>query len=183
VFHFTYSGWLRPSRELVENSRMLEGVEVLCGRLTDVTDRLQHTWPLPADYADGRSGAVQLALYLQECTNPTDRVLVTAMMPQVVGLADRGFAGGQIDLRAGFHDSVEEQQLTLERLKPQSVPVVIGPPRDELLGVPGLHWQDYGKAPRPGRKIGHCTVVAASAVERDRLVRKVLKRLPREGSG
>jgi hypothetical protein len=75
---------------------------------------------------------VQLALYLQECTNPTDRVLVTAMMPQVVGLADRGFAGGQVDLRAGFHDSVEEQQLTLERLKPQSVPVVIGPPRDEL---------------------------------------------------
>ena len=53
------------------------------------------------------------------------------------------------------------------------------PSRDELLGVPGLHWHDYGKAPRPGRKIGHCTVVAASAVERDRLVRKVLKRLPR----
>ena len=54
------------------------------------------------------------------------------------------------------------------------------PSRDELLGVPGLHWHDYGKAPRPGRKIGHCTVVAASAVERDRLVRKVVKRLPRE---
>ena len=53
------------------------------------------------------------------------------------------------------------------------------PSRDELLGVPGLHWHDYGKAPRPGRKIGHCTVVAASAVERDRLVRKVVKRLPR----
>ena len=36
-----------------------------------------------------------------------------------------------------------------------------------------MHWHDYGKEPRPGRKIGHCTVVAASAVERDRLVRKV----------
>ena len=35
----------------------------------------------------------------------------------------------------------------------------------------------------PGRKIGHCTVVAGSAVERDRLVRKVMKRLPRLGSG
>ncbi|HEX5650880.1 MAG TPA: 5-(carboxyamino)imidazole ribonucleotide synthase [Steroidobacteraceae bacterium] len=53
------------------------------------------------------------------------------------------------------------------------------PPRDDLLGVPGLHWHDYGKAPRPGRKIGHCTVVAASAVERDRLVRKVLRKMPR----
>jgi 5-(carboxyamino)imidazole ribonucleotide synthase len=53
------------------------------------------------------------------------------------------------------------------------------PEREALLGVPGLHWHDYGKEPRAGRKIGHCTVVAASAVERDRLVRKVLKRLPR----
>lgn len=53
------------------------------------------------------------------------------------------------------------------------------PRRDDLLGIPGLHWHDYGKAPRHGRKIGHCTIVAASAVERDRLVRKVVKRLPR----
>jgi 5-(carboxyamino)imidazole ribonucleotide synthase len=53
------------------------------------------------------------------------------------------------------------------------------PPRDDLLGVPGLHWHDYGKEPRPGRKIGHCTVVASSAVERDRLVRKVLRKLPK----
>jgi 5-(carboxyamino)imidazole ribonucleotide synthase len=53
------------------------------------------------------------------------------------------------------------------------------PERDGLLGVPGLHWHDYGKSARPGRKVGHCTVVAASAVARDRLVRKVLKRMPR----
>jgi 5-(carboxyamino)imidazole ribonucleotide synthase len=53
------------------------------------------------------------------------------------------------------------------------------PPRDEVLALPGVHWHDYGKAPRPGRKIGHCTIVAASAVERDKIVRKVLRRLPR----
>jgi 5-(carboxyamino)imidazole ribonucleotide synthase len=41
-----------------------------------------------------------------------------------------------------------------------------------------VHWHDYGKQPRPGRKIGHCTVVAASAVERDRLVRKILRKVP-----
>jgi 5-(carboxyamino)imidazole ribonucleotide synthase len=52
------------------------------------------------------------------------------------------------------------------------------PARDSILALPGVHWHDYGKEPRPGRKIGHCTVVAASAVERDRLVRKVLRRLP-----
>lgn len=33
------------------------------------------------------------------------------------------------------------------------------PPTEELLALPGIHVHDYGKAPRPGRKIGHCTVV------------------------
>jgi len=53
------------------------------------------------------------------------------------------------------------------------------PPRDRLLALPGLHFHDYGKAPRPGRKIGHCTIVATSATERDRLLRRVLRLLPR----
>jgi 5-(carboxyamino)imidazole ribonucleotide synthase len=52
------------------------------------------------------------------------------------------------------------------------------PERDAILSLPGVHWHDYGKEPRPGRKVGHCTVVADSAVERDRIVRKVLRKLP-----
>jgi 5-(carboxyamino)imidazole ribonucleotide synthase len=28
--------------------------------------------------------------------------------------------------------------------------------------IPGLHWHDYGKQARPGRKIGHATLTAAS---------------------
>jgi 5-(carboxyamino)imidazole ribonucleotide synthase len=35
------------------------------------------------------------------------------------------------------------------------------PDRDRLLSVPGLHWHDYRKAVRPGRKVGHATVIAA----------------------
>lgn len=31
------------------------------------------------------------------------------------------------------------------------------------LTVPGLHWHDYGKTARPGRKVGHATVRADSA--------------------
>ena len=34
------------------------------------------------------------------------------------------------------------------------------PDRSALLSVPGLHWHDYGKAPRPGRKVGHATLTA-----------------------
>jgi len=48
-----------------------------------------------------------------------------------------------------------------------------------VLALPGVHFHDYGKAPRPGRKVGHCTIVAASAAERDRLLHRVLRLLPR----
>jgi 5-(carboxyamino)imidazole ribonucleotide synthase len=39
------------------------------------------------------------------------------------------------------------------------------PDRDEAMAVPGLHWHDYGKSARPGRKIGHATLTAASMEE------------------
>ena len=34
------------------------------------------------------------------------------------------------------------------------------PERDRLLAIPGVHWHDYRKAARPGRKIGHATLTA-----------------------
>ena len=33
------------------------------------------------------------------------------------------------------------------------------PPRDAVLTIPGAHLHDYGKSSRPGRKVGHCTLV------------------------
>jgi len=33
------------------------------------------------------------------------------------------------------------------------------PPREAVLGIAGAHLHDYGKSPRPGRKVGHCTLV------------------------
>lgn len=49
------------------------------------------------------------------------------------------------------------------RLAPCAMLNVIGafPERDGVLALPGTRWHDYGKAPRPGRKIGHITVLAA----------------------
>nr|WP_297459512.1 5-(carboxyamino)imidazole ribonucleotide synthase [uncultured Halomonas sp.] len=49
-----------------------------------------------------------------------------------------------------------------ERLVPCAMLNVIGafPERDAVLSVAGTRWHDYGKAPRPGRKIGHITVLA-----------------------
>jgi 5-(carboxyamino)imidazole ribonucleotide synthase len=39
------------------------------------------------------------------------------------------------------------------------------PDRDAVLSVPGAHLHDYGKAPRPGRKLGHVTVTAPDDAE------------------
>jgi 5-(carboxyamino)imidazole ribonucleotide synthase len=51
------------------------------------------------------------------------------------------------------------------------------PDRRRALAVPGLHLHDYGKREaRPGRKLGHATVVAASAAARDTLLKR-LRRL------
>jgi len=49
------------------------------------------------------------------------------------------------------------------------------PPRERVLARPGVHFHDYGKTPRPGRKLGHCTIVENSARARDRAARKLLK--------
>ena len=53
------------------------------------------------------------------------------------------------------------------------------PDRDRVLALPGAHHHDYGKAPRQGRKLGHCTIVARTAAERDRTLRRLLRLVPR----
>jgi 5-(carboxyamino)imidazole ribonucleotide synthase len=51
------------------------------------------------------------------------------------------------------------------------------PPRQSLLAESGLHYHDYGKQPRPGRKLGHCTLVEATVTARDRRARRLLAQL------
>jgi 5-(carboxyamino)imidazole ribonucleotide synthase len=51
------------------------------------------------------------------------------------------------------------------------------PEREHWLGEPGLHFHDYGKAARPNRKVGHCTLVEPSAARRDLRLRRLLVRL------
>jgi 5-(carboxyamino)imidazole ribonucleotide synthase len=51
------------------------------------------------------------------------------------------------------------------------------PTSEEVLATPEAHWHDYGKDPRPGRKLGHVTVLAATATQRDALARRLLRRI------
>jgi 5-(carboxyamino)imidazole ribonucleotide synthase len=51
------------------------------------------------------------------------------------------------------------------------------PDRETVLAGGEVHLHDYGKQPRPGRKLGHCTLVEGSAAARDRRARRLLARL------
>lgn len=51
------------------------------------------------------------------------------------------------------------------------------PARATVLGWEGAHLHDYGKEPRPGRKIGHCTLVEATSRRRDQRARQLLSEL------
>ena len=53
------------------------------------------------------------------------------------------------------------------------------PTREEVLAIPGAHYHDYGKEPRPGRKLGHATVVCKTRKE----LLKRLKNFPGLASG
>ncbi len=41
------------------------------------------------------------------------------------------------------------------------------PDRERLLRIEGLAFHDYGKEPRPGRKLGHCTILKQRPAERN----------------
>ena len=51
------------------------------------------------------------------------------------------------------------------------------PAQAALLAMGPVHLHAYGKAPRPGRKLGHCTVIERTARARDRRARDLLRSL------
>lgn len=51
------------------------------------------------------------------------------------------------------------------------------PDRERILALGGVHLHDYGKEPRPGRKLGHLTLVERTAAARDRRARGLLAEL------
>jgi len=73
--------------------------------------------------------------FLQRCTPPTDRLLVTGLRPEIYVLANRGFAGGHVSYSPGYYGDVAEQSLTVSRLRQQSVPFLLRLREIE----PGLH--------------------------------------------
>jgi 5-(carboxyamino)imidazole ribonucleotide synthase len=51
------------------------------------------------------------------------------------------------------------------------------PERTSLLAQPGVYLHDYGKQPRPGRKLGHLTIVESTAKRADLRAARLLRRI------
>jgi hypothetical protein len=81
----------------------------------------------PIDYyaPPGSVGVRGLTRYVLECTRPGDRILAGSFEPQIFFYSERAFAGGQVYLKGGWHQSREAQQLTVERMRRERVPIVL----------------------------------------------------------
>jgi 5-(carboxyamino)imidazole ribonucleotide synthase len=49
------------------------------------------------------------------------------------------------------------------------------PDRERLLAIDGLAYHDYGKTPRPGRKLGHCTILKRLPKDRNMALSNTLR--------
>ena len=93
-------------------------------RLAAVNDYLTSR-PLDGWTDTGSTGLRVLAQWAVVCTAPSDRLLVTWFAPELFFYAERPFAGGQVYLHPGWHSSTADQELTIQRMMQQRVPVVL----------------------------------------------------------
>jgi hypothetical protein len=70
-------------------------------------------------------GRRALARYVYECTKPTDRLVVTWFAPDIYFYAGRAFSGRQLFWFPGYYASAGEQDASVERMRRDSVPIVI----------------------------------------------------------
>jgi hypothetical protein len=109
----------------LRKAALLDGSDLALERAARVRDTMRATWPLEGWTSPGQPGVTRLAFYLRDCIAPTGRVFVQDYLPQAIALSQRGFAGGHADLRPGFFETPEAQRLTIDRLRRQSVPIVV----------------------------------------------------------
>ncbi len=83
--------------------------------------------PLEQFAPAGSTGLRALTRYVNRCTAPTDRLLVLGYQPEVFFYADRRIAGGNIVFHANLGAAPQEQNLIVQRLQRERVPVAILP--------------------------------------------------------
>jgi hypothetical protein len=128
--------WLVISTRLydrLEDAYLVDGPRAALARARTVAQSARDDWNLATwtGRAD-RSGQMTLAMYLNACTPPDARIFVQPYMPQVLGMARRGFAAGFGDLRPGFFEEPEWQAMAFRRMRDQNIPVVLLDVEDSL---------------------------------------------------
>jgi hypothetical protein len=95
-------------------------------RIDDLSTRLRKTLPEGNHVPSRNSEALMpFFVYLERCSSPRDRLVMTGLQPDVFVLANRGFAGGQMAYRPAFYASEKDQRKAIARMQSQSVPFVI----------------------------------------------------------
>jgi hypothetical protein len=110
----------------VRESRLLSGPRATAERWHAITPGLLDEMPGPVPSNPSRLLA-PFFVYLQQCTAPSDRLLLAGYSPEVFVVARRGFAGDHQKFLAPFHSQPWEQAHTLERISRQHVPFAIIP--------------------------------------------------------
>jgi hypothetical protein len=112
--------------EMLDRAGALDSTEAVVSNLHEVIDELGRN-ERTAQWSPSRFAAALAPFfdYVESCTEPDDRLLVTGQHPDVYLAARRGFAGGQIAFMQGFYTSADEQARTLARLRHESVPFLL----------------------------------------------------------
>jgi hypothetical protein len=95
-------------------------------RIDDLGTRLRQTLPAGSHVPSRNSEALMpFYAYVERCSSPDDRLVMTGLSPDVFVLANRGFAGGQMAYRPAFYATEPDQRTAIARMQAQSVPFVI----------------------------------------------------------
>jgi hypothetical protein len=111
-------------QEQIEDATMLFDADALARHSQQFLAELRASPPIEAPR--GLSGELPaLARYVRECTQPTDRLLITWFAPEMYFYADRPFAGRQLFWFSDYQSSPEDQARIVENLRAHPVPIVI----------------------------------------------------------
>jgi hypothetical protein len=93
-------------------------------RAREVVDELG---PASLDWwaPEGSLGLESLTRYVRYCTRADDRLMLTWLEPRPYFFSGRLFSGGMFVYHQGWLSFEDDQRLTVERLRSQSVPIVI----------------------------------------------------------
>ena len=118
-------GQVAGLREQFERSSIGEGIRGVWERAAQASALL--AMPHRQDVAPASRYAKALIpffAYLDRCTWPADRIVVTSLMPEVLVMAGRGFGGGTVALVGSYLFQTGEAR-TIERLQAESVPFAL----------------------------------------------------------